>query len=335
MGIGGFTGIAGFGGSVGPIGFGGFSGFGWPTGFGGFPGFGSGGTGGATTGGAGMGTAGRGGAGTSAAGAMATGGVPTSGSGPAPTSLPTPSETCPTIKSGNLTFLGQPVTIWAGTPTPSQSGPVVIYWYATMSSPQEALTGLGQAAIDEITAQGGLVAAPGASNKKGTNTGDFVWYTGDFETTDEVIACAIHQMHIDPRRIYASGFSAGGLQSVQMSYNRSNYLAAVVPYSGGTSPMAGSTPQDPSNVPAAMVVHGASGSDVVVMDFAQASASYEADIKKRGGFSIDCNHGGGHMIPSGIGASTWQFMKDHPFKVAPEPYAGGIPSGFPSYCKLP
>jgi len=278
---------------------------------------------------------GAGGAGTGGAGLGGAGGVPASGSGPVPTALPTPKETCPTIASGNLTFLGQPVTIWAGTPTASQSGPVVIYWFATMSSPQEALTGLGQAAITEITAEGGLVAAPGATNRKGTNTGDAVWYTGDFETTDEVIACAIQQMHIDTRRIYASGFSAGGLQSTQMSYDRSNYMAAVVPYSGGTSMLAGATPEDPSNVPAAMVIHGAPGSDVVIMDFAQASASYEADIKQRGGFSIDCNHGGGHLIPSGIQSSVWQFMKDHPYRVSPEPYAGGIPASFPSYCKLP
>jgi poly(3-hydroxybutyrate) depolymerase len=226
------------------------------------------------------------------------------------------------------------VTIWAGTPTASQSGPAVIYWFATMSSPQEAIKGLGQAAINEITAQGGLVAAPGATNGKGQNTGNGVWYTGDFETTDEVIACAIQQLHIDTRRIYASGFSAGGLQTTRMSYERSGYLASVVPYSGGTSAWGTGAAQDPSNIPAAMVIHGAPGSDTFIMDFAQASAAYEADIKTRGGFSIDCNHGGGHMMPSGIAPSVWQFMKDHPYKVSPEPYVGGIPAGFPTYCKL-
>ena len=252
-----------------------------------------------------------------------------------PTLLPAAKEACPTIASGNMMFLGQPVTIWAGTPTADQHGPVVIYWYATGSNPQEAVRGLGQAAITEITAQGGLVAAPGTTNRKGTNTGNGVWYTGDFETTDEVIACAIAQMHIDPRRIHASGFSAGGLQTTRMAYDRSGYLASVVPYSGGTTGFGGVTPQDPSNVPAAMVVHGAPGSDVVIIDFAQASASFEADIKKRGGFSIDCNHGGGHMIPSGIAPSTWNFMKDHPFRVSPEPYLAAIPTGFPTYCTAP
>jgi poly(3-hydroxybutyrate) depolymerase len=249
--------------------------------------------------------------------------------------LPVAKETCPAIASGNLTFLGQPVTIWAKTPSAAQSGPVVIYWYATGSNPQEAVRGLGQAAIDEIIAQGGLVAAPGATNRKGTNTGNGVWYTGDFDTTDEVIACAIQQLHVDTSRIHAAGFSAGGLQTTRMSYDRSGYLASVVTYSGGTSGFGAGTPQDPGNVPAAMVVHGAPGSDVVVIDFAQASAAFEADIMKRGGFSIDCNHGGGHMIPTGIAASTWTFMEDHPFHVSPEPYATSIPTTFPTYCKIP
>ena len=126
--------------------------------------------------------------------------------------LPTATTTCPTIATGNMTFAGQPVTIWAGTPTPSQHGPMVVYWFATGSNPQEAIRGLGQAAINEITSQGGIVVAPGATNRQGTNTGNGVWFTGDFATTDEVVACAIQQLHIDTRRIYAAGFSAGGLQ---------------------------------------------------------------------------------------------------------------------------
>lgn len=71
------------------------------------------------------------------------------------------------------------------------------------------------------------------TNRQGTNTGNGVWFTGDFDTIDDVVACAIEQLHIDTRRIYASGFSAGGLQTTWMSYARSGYLAAVVPYSGG------------------------------------------------------------------------------------------------------
>ena len=302
-----------------------------PTGTGGLRGTGGAGTtssGGSATGGAAATGVGSPGTGGSAAGTPA--------DGPVPTVLPTAKETCPPIKSGSMMFLGQPVTIWAGTPTATQHGPLVIYWFATGSNSQEALRGLGQAAITEITSQGGIVAAPGATSRKGTNTGNGVWFTGDFDTADEVVACAIQQLHIDTRRIHAAGFSAGGLQTAWMSYSRSGYLASVVTYSGGTSGIPGATTlQDQANVPSAMAVHGAPGSDVVVLDFATASANYEADIKKKGGFAMDCNHGGGHMIPSALVPSTWTFMKAHPFRVSPKPYLTGIPSTFPTYCKLP
>jgi poly(3-hydroxybutyrate) depolymerase len=250
--------------------------------------------------------------------------------------LPTPKGTCPTIATGSLTFAGQAVQVWAGTPSATTHGPLVIYWYATGSSPQEVQWGLGQAAVSEITAAGGMVAAQVKTTATGTNTGDAVWYTGDFDIADEVVACAIQQLHIDTRRIHAAGFSAGGLQTAWMSYARSGYLASVATYSGGTSGFGRLTVEDASNVPSAMVIHGASGSDVVILDFATASANYEADIKSRGGFAIDCNHGGGHMIPTPAVPSVWRFMKDHPFKVSPEPYgASGIPSTFPTYCKIP
>ena len=79
--------------------------------------------------------------------------------------------------------------------------------------------------------------------------------------------------------------------------------------------------QDSTNVPAAMAIHGAPGSDVVVIDFANASAAWEADVAKRGGFSMDCNTGGGHVGgPPQICPGIWQFFEDHPFKVKPQPY---------------
>jgi dienelactone hydrolase len=288
------------------------------------------------------------GSGTSGGASAGTAGQPTNGgstSGGAmgndsPTMLPTAAETCPSIQSGNMTFLGQSVTVWAGAPAASSGGPLVIYWHATGGVPQEAVSGLGQAAIDEITAQGGMVAAQAQTTGMGTNTGNNVWFTGDFAVADEIVACAIEQLHIDVRRIYASGFSAGGLQTAWMSYERSGYLAAVVPYSGGLTGLAGivltptETPQDPSNVPAAMAVHGRAGADVVILDFAVQSLAYLDDVNAKGGFAVECDHGGGHMIPSAIPASTWQFLKAHAFKTKPSPYAAGLPASFPEYCKI-
>ena len=252
-----------------------------------------------------------------------------------PTMLPTVSGTCPTIPVGasqtSLTFNGEPVDVWTG----DGGGPLVMFWFETAGSPTDVENQFGTTEIAAVTAAGGMVASFAKSTGTGTNTGDAVWYTGDFVTADQVVACAIQQLHIDTQRIFTTGASAGGLQSAWLSYARSGYIAAAAALSGGI--LAGLTPttlQDPTNVPSVMAVHGAEGVDVVVVDFAVASANWEADINTKGGFSIDCNTGGGHVSgPPQILPGMWQFFVDHPFKVSPQPYPP-IPGVYPSYCVI-
>ncbi len=207
-----------------------------------------------------------------------------------------------------------------------------MFWFETGGTASDVTRQFGTAQITAVTNAGGVVASFAKTKGTGTNTGDAVWYTDDFLTADQVVACAIDQLHIDTRRIYTTGASAGALQAAWMSYSRSGYLAAAAPISGGI--VTAQTLQDPSNVPAAMAIHGAPGKDVVIIDFAQASAKWEADVKSKGGFSMDCNTGGGHVGgPPQICPGIWQFFEDHPFQVATQPYPP-IPSVFPSYCQI-
>jgi hypothetical protein len=207
-----------------------------------------------------------------------------------------------------------------------------MFWFETFGSATDVNLQFGTAQIAAVTAAGGIVASFAKSNGMGTDTGDAVWYTGDFTTADQVVACAISQYHIDTRKIFTTGASAGALQAVYMSYVRSGYIAAAAPISGGI--IIAPPVQDATNVPAAMAIHGAPGSDVVVIDFANASAAWEADVAKRGGFSMDCNTGGGHVGgPPQICPGIWQFFEDHPFKVKPQPYPP-IPAVYPSYCQI-
>jgi len=255
--------------------------------------------------------------------------------------LPTVSGTCPTIppnaNTTSLTFAGEPVDVWTGS---GQGGPLVMFWYETGGTATDVETQFGTAQISAVTAEGGMVASFARSTGMGTNTGDAVWYTDDFNTADQVVACAIQQLHIDTRRIFTTGASAGALQATWMAYARSGYIAAAATLSGGLTGVGGfyedptTTPQDPTNVPSAMAIHGATGVDVVVLDFAVASAAWEADIAMKGGFSLDCNTGGGHVSgPPQICPAIWQFFEDHPFKVSPQPYPP-IPAVFPSYCQV-
>jgi poly(3-hydroxybutyrate) depolymerase len=257
--------------------------------------------------------------------------------GNTPTMLPTAKGTCPTLATGNSTSItlngkSMPWTLYVGSKASSPTGPIVIYWHGTGTNGSEVGAGLGQAAISEIQSMGGVVAAAESTSNTGTTTGNNVWYTGDFDWADFIIACAIQQLNIDTRHIHAGGYSAGALQTGAMFYSRSGYLASVVVYSGGAG-FPGMN-QDPSNHIAVLGAHGSTSGDFL----ASSTTSWETTVKSAGSFVIDCDDGGSHVDITRLtrlGPSAWQFFKDHPFKVGtPDPYAKGIPSGFPTYCKI-
>jgi predicted esterase len=267
------------------------------------------------------------------AGGGSSGTVMTSGDGP---KIPAVSGTCPTIATGTITVLGQSVQIWTGKKGDTPA-PILFYWHGTGSSSAEA--SLMGTQITEITNEGGVVASFSTSTTMGTDTGDAVWYTGDFAMADQILACAVQQYNIDTRRIITAGCSAGGLQAGAMVYGRSSYLACAMPNSGGT--VGNFFPFEDKHVPSLITTHGGS-SDMVVISFAMSSATEDMAIASAaatsmppGGYVVDCNHGGGHCgAPANDIAAQWQFCKDHPFGVSSDPYASGLPSSFPTYCMV-
>jgi predicted esterase len=312
------NGAAGQGGATSPSGEAGASG-------GGTAGAGTGAVGGAGTGGAGAGGAGAGGTGNALE--------------PDPAFLPKATGPCPDFKEGKITVTpdgkARDVQIWVSDAATTLDGPLIFYWHGTGGSPvNQPPNAIGASNIKAITDKGGIVAAPFHDPAAGT----FPWFltTGsgaedDLRVADEVLACAIEKVGIDLRHIHSMGMSAGGLHTTQMSYRRSGYLASVVTYSGGKI---GDPPnQDPSNKFAAMIFHGGMG-DQVVIDFQPISEAYRDDLKGMGHFAFICDHGMGHKIPVDAVDSVHQFLEDHPFGTAPSPYEGGLPAGFPAYCKL-
>jgi dienelactone hydrolase len=254
-------------------------------------------------------------------------------SSPAPT-LPTKGGTCPTFTSGDANFAPagiavRKVRLWVGT---NGGGPLVIYWHSTGAQPSEAQTTGLKGVLDQITAAGGVVAAP----YTGANDGTFPWLSTTSESlkvADEVVACAIEEKSIDARRIHVIGFSAGGLMTSTMSFQRSAYVASVAPYSGGQQGSASF--QDASNKFAALIFHGGS-SDAFVINFQTTSTSYSNTLRSNGNYALLCNHGGGHAIPSAGPAAAWRFFQDHPYRSSPSPYvASGLPASLPSYCQAP
>jgi poly(3-hydroxybutyrate) depolymerase len=240
-----------------------------------------------------------------------------------------------------MTFLGRKVRIWIN-PSATNAGPVVFYWHGTGMDPiREMPFGLGPG-VQEIVDAGGLVAGfysepalacPGCSGIEALGTGNGVWYKKDFETADEVLACAIQQGRANTRHLHAAGMSAGGLQASAMAYERSNYLASVISYSGGkVFPV---TRQDPENTLPIVLAHGGT-EDTVLINFKTASEVMANELKPLGHFIVMCDHGRRHVWPAEFGSEGGAavFFREHPYKVSPEPYAGGLPATMPSYCSI-
>jgi predicted esterase len=276
-------------------------------------------------------------AGTGGSGGEGTGG--STASGPDPAFIPAATSTCPELAEGKITVSpdGKPrdVQIWISDAAKTLDGPLIFYWHGTGSSPvAEPPYGLGAANVEAIKAQGGIIAAPFHD----PDAGQWPWFltTGsgpedDLRVADEVLACAIEKVGVDLRRIHAIGMSAGGLNTTQMSWRRSGYLASVVTYSGGQ--LGAVVEQDANNKFAAMIFHGGVD-DQVVISFQQVSEAYRTELRDRDHFAFICDHGMGHDIPTDATGSVRQFFEDHPYGTVPSPYVGGLPAGFPAYCSL-
>jgi len=80
---------------------------------------------------------------------------------------------------------------------------------------------------------------------------DIGWAGAYVDPVLVIVACAVRDHGIDPRRIYTTGCSAGGLQAGCMAAQRSSYIAASAPNSGGI--VFPQTIEDPSRVPAIII----------------------------------------------------------------------------------
>lgn len=244
--------------------------------------------------------------------------------------IPTPSMVCPSFASGTVTVMGLTVRIEAGTPGTTK-GPLLFYWHGTGMSSGEYTSFLPAAIRNEITSGGGMIISPETSTETGTDTtGTGVWKTGDFGFADLIAGCAVRDFNIDPRRIYTTGCDAGALHSGAMAFERASYIAAASTNSGGLGDVYQPRLRGPRPAPV-LTMHGGS-SDQVILSFSDTSALLDSAVKSEGSVAVDCDHGGGHCAaPPELQVAAWQFMKDHPFGVAPEPYSV-LPATFPSYC---
>jgi predicted esterase len=258
----------------------------------------------------------------------APGGPPGSASDPA---IPPVSGDCPMWTNSTITFMGLAgITIAAGPKPPAPSAPMLIYWHGTGSTAGEYAF-MAAPVANGVTQAGGVLVSFQGTTGGDLNSGTSIFGASDLKLIDEFVACAVRDHNVDPRKIYTMGCSAGGLMATATAALRSSYIAAASPNSGGFT--IGAAFQN-AHTPPLMTVHGAPGSDVVIVDFSQTSATADKAFKARGGFVIDCNTGGGHCGGAGLAGDAWTFFQAHPFGVAPEPWSAGLPAGFSSQCKV-
>lgn len=295
---------------------------------------GVGGTGAGTGGVAGGGTGGIGGTGGMMDDAgTAGGGAGGMGSSAVEPIIPEINGECPTFQEGTNTvsLMGITATVIAGAKSDG-TAPLLFYYYGT--GKLGGVSTLPRSIKDDIVSLGGIVFAPNSAlNTGGDCSGTGTFGIDDFKISDQVVACAVKNYGIDPRRIYATGCSAGGLTTGCMGIMRSNYVAAVAPNSGGVTIGYGDL-QNPNHMPNAITMNGGAGDNVIV-NFGNTSEAYDNYVLKYGGFAVNCIHNSGHCgAPTAVYESAWKFLMDHPFGVTPEPYESGLPSGFASSCKI-
>lgn len=251
--------------------------------------------------------------------------------------IPRPDAPCPTFRSGSQRILDLDTEIVAGTPRETK-GPLLLTWHGTGGSGRQALLQLPQSVQRDIMARGGLIIAPSDNGlaREGTDVTFVlgVWYdTADLEYADHIVGCAVERHNVDPRQIYVTGCSAGGLMAGVMALKRSSYVAATAPNSGGlAAPLF--TPESALHAPATMAMHGGA-TDNVIVNFGDTTRALTEALTPLGAFVVECNHGSGHCgAPASLHERAWEFMLAHPFGTAPSPYAGGLPASFPPSCQI-
>jgi poly(3-hydroxybutyrate) depolymerase len=235
------------------------------------------------------------------------------------------------FRNATITYMGLGgIEIVAGQKASSPTAPIVFYWHGTGSFAGEYAT-QAAAVRQGVVSEGGILVSFQNTTGGDLLSGTAIFGEGDLKLTDGLLACAVKNHNVDPRRVFATGCSAGGLFSAAMAALRSGYMAAAAPNSGGwVLPLQFQN----KHTPALMTIHGAPGLDVVVVDFSDTSSTADMGFKAAGGFVINCNHGGGHCGGGGLAGDIWKFFKAHPFGVNPAPWKSALPAGFSSVCKI-
>ncbi|MFT7579521.1 MAG: putative esterase [Myxococcota bacterium] len=151
----------------------------------------------------------------------------------------------------------------------------------------------------------------------------------DIVFVDDLITCVSEQHTVDPKRLYVTGMSGGGLASTFLGINMADRIAAAAPLSGGYNH---AFPSDIRKVPF-LVTWGGVDDVAVGTDFDAQSKRLIGDLDINGHDAIRCNHGADHSIPPEMTVPIWEWMNTITLDDNGPGYTT-LPVSFPSYCTL-
>ncbi len=250
---------------------------------------------------------------------------------PAPTAPPAFSEgICPGFEAGVNKFdsAGQARNVQFFWPDDSIENPPVLFVWHALGGNATMFANLFQAqkVADDY---GAVVVVPESCCNPQSEWEPSV----DSILFDDVLFCLDEQRGVDLRRVYTTGFSAGGLWSTWLTVNRADMLAAAVIFSGGVA--AWLPYKKPAyNLPVVLVDGGPTDLYGGFVNFDQMMATLSDNLVEDGHVVIDCDHGGGHTLPAGADQWGYTFLFDHSYGDGSSPYSDGLDDTWPSWCEL-
>jgi dienelactone hydrolase len=250
-------------------------------------------------------------------------------------------DKCPAVVAGKNSFTSaelkrdfQVLLPKAG--LPAQPAPLVFLYHGVGGSSDSIIKDSGFASLLDKE-QFVLVVPDSATPTDGKLKLD--WYTGaslfdmdnpDLVYFDDLVKCVGDAFKTDPKRVYVTGMSGGGLATAFIALHRSKVVAAAAPMSGGY--LHKWPPHD--GKPAVMVTWGGPTDTAFEQKFDPFAQDLIANFKKDGHFVVSCEHTLGHKWPKDANVGAWKFLSAHTLDTKDSPLAKGLGSEFPAYCKI-
>lgn len=241
--------------------------------------------------------------------------------------------TCPVLTSGlNANFQTGDTTrdLYVALPPEPTGAPLLFVFHGMNADPAGALPAVQ---LDErATAAGVILIAPSSGHALAEwEIFGPVEDNPDLLLMEDVLACASATWSIDLDRVHSFGQSAGGSWSLYAAMHSSQRLASIVPFSGVVF-SAFTPPVDPLPI---MLAWGGPTDIASGYDVHEANLELSVKFREAGSFVVECEHDGGHSLPSESTDMVLAMIAAHPKGLSSEPWANGLPDTLPDWCRIP